>query len=57
MASWTIATLRRDRSARISGIEAYFVDGDLWFGAMGGSLKAKDMQRDDRGARRAVTET
>lgn len=44
----TIATLRRDGSPRISGIECYFVDGDLWFGAMGGSLKARDLQRDPR---------
>lgn len=44
----TIATLRKDGSPRISGIESYFVDGDLWFGAMGGSLKALDLRRDPR---------
>lgn len=44
----TIATLRKDGSPRISGTECYFVDGYLWFGAMGGSLKARDLQRDPR---------
>jgi hypothetical protein len=44
----TIATLRRDGSPRISGIEAYFVDGDLWFGSMPGAVKARDLQRDRR---------
>ena len=31
----TIATLRRDGSPRISGIECVFEDGELWFGSMG----------------------
>jgi len=44
----TIATLRRDGSPRISGIEAFVVDGDLWFGAMWRSLKALDLRRDPR---------
>jgi hypothetical protein len=44
----TIATLRRDGSPRISGIEAFIVDGDLWFGAMWRSLKALDLRRDPR---------
>lgn len=44
----TIATLRRDGSPRISGIEAYFVDGDLWFGSMPGAVKARDLRRDPR---------
>jgi hypothetical protein len=44
----TIATLRRDGSPRISGIEALFVDGDLWFGGMWLSVKALDLRRDPR---------
>ena len=44
----TIATLRRDGSPRISGTEADFVAGDLWFGSMSGAMKARDLQRDPR---------
>ena len=35
----TMATLRKDGSPRISGIEADFVDGELWLGAMWQSRK------------------
>jgi hypothetical protein len=44
----TIATLRRDGSPRISGIECTFADGDLWFGSMSGAVKALDLRRDPR---------
>jgi hypothetical protein len=44
----TIATLRRDGSPRISGIEAQFVGGELWFGSMPGAVKALDLRRDPR---------
>ena len=44
----TLATLRRDGSPRISGIEVDFTDGDLWFGSMWQALKARDLQRDPR---------
>lgn len=44
----TLATLRRDGSPRISGIEARFADGELWLGMMPGSRKAVDLQRDPR---------
>ena len=44
----TIATLRRDGSPRISGIECTFEAGELWFGSMGGAVKALDMRRDPR---------
>ncbi|MBS1861300.1 MAG: pyridoxamine 5'-phosphate oxidase family protein [Actinobacteria bacterium] len=44
----TIATLRADGSPRISGIEAKFVDADLWFGSMPGSRKGVDLARDPR---------
>ena len=44
----TIATLRKDGSPRISGIEVTFVDGDMWFGGMPQSLKCLDLLRDPR---------
>lgn len=44
----TVATLRRDGSPRISGIEAEFRDGDLVIGMMPASLKAADVLRDNR---------
>lgn len=43
-----LATLRRDGSPRISGIEASFTDGELWLGMMPGSRKALDLRRDSR---------
>jgi len=44
----TLATLRRDGSPRISGIEAWFWDGQLWFGSMWRAVKALDLKRDPR---------
>lgn len=44
----TMATLRRDGSPRISGIEVQFKDGELWFGSMAGARKALDLRRDPR---------
>lgn len=44
----TLATLRRDGSPRISGIETEFSDGELWLGMMPGSVKALDVRRDPR---------
>ncbi|WP_433153675.1 pyridoxamine 5'-phosphate oxidase family protein [Actinomadura nitritigenes] len=44
----TLATLRKDGTPRVSGIEAYFIGDDLWFGSMPGALKARDLQRDPR---------
>jgi hypothetical protein len=43
-----LATLRRDGSPRISGIEASVTDGELWLGMMPGSRKALDLRRDPR---------
>jgi len=43
-----LATLRADGSPRISGIEAKFIEGDLWFGSMPGSRKGADLARDPR---------
>lgn len=44
----TLATLRRDGSPRISGIEAEFADGECWLGMMPGSVKLGDVRRDPR---------
>lgn len=44
----TIATLRADRSPRISGIECGFADGDLRFGSMTDARKGADLRRDPR---------
>ena len=44
----TIATLRADGAPRISGIEAFFADGELWFGSMPRARKALDLRRDPR---------
>jgi len=43
-----MATLRKDGSPRLSGIEATFSEGQLWLGMMPGSLKALDLRRDPR---------
>jgi hypothetical protein len=50
-----LATLRADGSPRISGIEANFVEGDLWLGMMPGSRKALDLRRDPRMALHSAT--
>ena len=44
----TIATVRADGSPRISGIEAKFIEDDLWIGSMPGSRKGADLERDPR---------
>jgi len=51
----TLATLRKDGSPRISGIEVDFVDGDLWLGAMWQSRRALDLRRDPRFALHSAT--
>lgn len=50
-----MATLRRDGSPRISPVEAFFGEGDLWLGMMDASRKAQDLQRDPRLALHAAT--
>jgi hypothetical protein len=49
-----LATLRRDGSPRISGIETTFGDGELWLGMMPDSWKAADLRRDPRFALHAA---
>jgi len=51
-----LATLRKDGSPRISGLEPWFGDGELWLGMMHGSRKAHDLQRDPRFSLHAATE-
>jgi Pyridoxamine 5'-phosphate oxidase len=51
----TLATLRADGSPRISGIEAFFAEGELWFGSMPRARKAIDLQRDPRFALHGAT--
>lgn len=43
-----MATLRKDGSPRLSGIEVSFVGEDMWLGMMPGSRKAADLRRDPR---------
>ena len=51
-----LATLRKDGAPRISGIEASFINGDLWLGMMAGSRKALDLRRDPRLALHSASE-
>ena len=44
----TIATLRADGSPRISGIETFFADGELYIGSMPNARKALDLRREPR---------
>jgi hypothetical protein len=39
-------TIRRDGTARISGVEPLVLDGDLWLSMMSGSAKSRDLGRD-----------
>jgi hypothetical protein len=52
----TLATLRKDGSPRISGIEMEFSDGDVWLGMMPDSVKARDLRRDPRLAVHSASE-
>jgi hypothetical protein len=44
----TMATIRRDGSPRISGIEMDFSEGEVFFGMVSASVKFGDLQRDAR---------
>jgi hypothetical protein len=44
----TVATLRKDGSPRISGVECEIEDGELQFGSMWHAVKALDLLRDPR---------
>ncbi|MFI2369589.1 pyridoxamine 5'-phosphate oxidase family protein [Streptomyces sp. NPDC018833] len=43
-----LATLRKDGSPRLTGLEVSFRFGELWLGMMPDSLKARDLRRDPR---------
>ncbi|HEX4817107.1 MAG TPA: pyridoxamine 5'-phosphate oxidase family protein [Nonomuraea sp.] len=43
-----LATLRKDGSPRVSGIETSFRDGELLTGSMPGAVKVLDLRRDPR---------
>jgi hypothetical protein len=44
----TLATLRRDGSPRISGVEVEFADGEIFLGMSPDSVKLRDLLRDPR---------
>ncbi|MFE4833027.1 pyridoxamine 5'-phosphate oxidase family protein [Streptomyces sp. NPDC056672] len=50
-----LATLRKDGSSRVSGLEVTFLFGELWLGMMPNSLRARDLPRDPRFAAEAGT--
>lgn len=52
----TLATLRKDGSPRVSGIEVGLADGDLLLGMMPDSLKLADVRRDPRVALHALSD-
>ena len=49
-----LATLRRDGSPRISGLETTFRNGELWLAMMPDSTKTADLRRDPRFALHAA---
>jgi hypothetical protein len=52
----TLATVRKDGSPRISGIEVEFADGELYLGMMPDSVKLRDLERDPRIALHSPTD-
>jgi len=50
-----LATVRKDGSPRITGIEPTFEDGELVLGMMAGSRKGADLRRDPRLALHAAS--
>jgi hypothetical protein len=43
-----VVTIRRDGTPRLSPVEPWLMDGDLWLSMLWGSLKARDLHRDPR---------
>lgn len=43
-----VGTTRRDGAARISAVEPFLLDGELWLSMLWGSGKAADLMRDPR---------
>jgi Pyridoxamine 5'-phosphate oxidase len=52
----TLATVRKDGSPRISGIETEFRDGEIYLGMMPDSRKLHDLRRDARLALHSPTD-
>jgi hypothetical protein len=50
-----LATLRKDGAPRISGIEPFFTDDEVWLGSMPGARKEADLRRDGRLALHSAT--
>lgn len=44
----TLATVDAEGAPRISAVEAYFIDDDLWVASIWGTPKAQDLNRDPR---------
>ncbi len=51
-----LATLRKDGSPRLSGIELSLADGEVWIGSMPGSRKGDDLARDPRLAIQVISD-
>lgn len=49
-----LGTIRADGSPRLSGIDPFFVEDDLWLGSMRGARKGADIARDPRIALHSV---
>ncbi len=49
-----LGTIRRDGTPRLSGIDPFVIDGELWIGSMPGARKGEDLRRDPRLALHAV---
>ncbi|CAN5571320.1 pyridoxamine 5'-phosphate oxidase family protein [soil metagenome] len=43
-----LGTTRADGTPRLSGIDPFFLDGELWIGSMPGARKGADLRRDPR---------
>jgi general stress protein 26 len=43
-----VVTVRRDGTPRLSPVEPFVLEGDLWLSMLQGSLKAADLHRDQR---------
>jgi hypothetical protein len=43
-----VVTMRRDSTPRLSPVEPWLMDGELWLSMMWGSRKAADLVRDER---------
>jgi hypothetical protein len=49
-----LGTVRRDGSPRLSGIDPFLFDGEMWIGSMGRARKGADLRRDPRMALHCV---